>query len=236
MPPHAAPTPFAAASRRGCGGKPPRMRRQAAPAVSTRRGRAAAREVPERPRLQPLVAVAGAETDGGVPPRPALAGVRAAGRRRRAPLSTAARSAGSAAGRPPADRGAPPWAAPSDRAWPGRRPPGRLAARRPRRSTGGSPSARPWASPGGRCGRSRPTRLRRGPPGSPASRVQVPRKPRAPFNGPRGKSCKPHLTSHRPPAYPYLAMTMLRSSCATWYPAARDSGRDPGAPKQEPSP
>lgn len=132
------------------------------------------------PDPAPWGGVAGAEADGGVPPRPPC---RRGGRRRGKPLSTAARSdrlcrrppargpgeaalggsVGPALGRPPAPgaAGCPPP------------PPG---------VPGGSPSApsagRPAARAGGR-GRVRP-------PGAPAGRVQVPRKLPAPIQRPRG--------------------------------------------------
>ena len=122
VPLRAAPTPLAAASRRGAGGDPP------PPCVHGGGGPPAGRSQ-TAPDSAPWGGVAGAEADGGVPPRPPC---RRGGRPLGTPLSTAARSAGSVAGRPPSDRGAPPWAAPSDRAWPGRRPPGGLAARPPR--------------------------------------------------------------------------------------------------------
>ena len=163
VPLRAAPTPLAAASRRGAGGKPP-------PPCVHGGGEPPAGRSQNAPDSGPWGAVAGAETDGGVPPRPALAGVPAAGRRRGdAALggSTGRRCGGRS---PPGGPGCPAPPAeyrrvpPPLRAWPSAPyppPPGRD----PR-------FGRPSGATGGPLGPSRPGTAA----GLAPARVQVPRK------------------------------------------------------------
>lgn len=184
VPSRAAPTPLAAASRRGAGGDPP------PPCVHGGGGPPAGRSQ-NAPDSAPWGGFAGAETDGGVPPRPALAGVPAAGRRRGGAAlggSIGRRCGGRSppggprCSAPPAEyrRDPPPL-----RAWPSAPyppPPGRD----PR-------FGRPSGATGGPLGPSRPGTAA----GLAPARVQVPRKRRAPFSRPgvRGVPLRNNLLS-----------------------------------------